>query len=358
MAVRLPGIVCMSRKPKYAVLFLLIPLLTLIGGAAAGWLWLNQTNQNIEPVVVDIRKGDTLTSLARQWQNDGWLRSAFALKVAGRITGLSRELKPGEYIVPAQLDNFALLSFLADARPRTYRITLIEGRPVREAIAVLGGAEYLLQDLGELSVDSVAAFLKLSGSPEAQLYPDTYVYHRDEPVSSLISQSHERLERVLAEEWEGRQKNLPYKTPYEALIMASIVEKETGVASERPVIAGVFVRRLRQGMRLETDPTVIYGLGSDFSGNLTRAHLRDSTNPYNTYRHKGLPPGPIALAGRDAIHAALHPADGTELYFVAKGDGSHYFSSTLDEHNNAVRRYQLRRRDDYRSSPAPDQTSN
>ena len=134
--------------------------------------------------------------------------------------------------------------------------------------------------------------------------------------------------------------------------MASIIEKETGVASERPVIAGVFVRRLQRNMRMETDPTVIYGLGADFDGNLTRRHLRDRSNPYNTYRQKGLPPGPIALAGRAAINAALHPAEGTELYFVARGDGSHYFSSTLEEHNAAVRRYQLSRRDDYRSSPA------
>ncbi|MEC8444580.1 MAG: endolytic transglycosylase MltG, partial [Pseudomonadota bacterium] len=138
-------------------------------------------------------------------------------------------------------------------------------------------------------------------------------------------------------------------------VMASIIEKETGVGSERPTIAGVFVRRLQSNMRLETDPTVIYGLGPDFDGNLTRKHLRDRSNPYNTYRNKGLPPGPIALAGRAAIHAALHPAPGKALYFVAKGDGSHYFSETLSEHNKAVREYQLSRRADYRSSPAPSQ---
>ncbi|MEK9765717.1 MAG: endolytic transglycosylase MltG, partial [Thalassolituus sp.] len=191
----------------------------------------------------------------------------------------------------------------------------------------------------------------------AQLYPDTYVYHRNEPVSSVIRQAHERLQKVLEEEWQQKAASLPYKTPYDALIMASIIEKETGVASERPVIAGVFVRRLQKGMRLETDPTVIYGLGDSFEGNLTRAHLRDSSNKYNTYRNKGLPPGPIALAGRAAINAALHPAPGTELYFVAKGDGSHYFSSTLSEHNDAVRRFQLRRREDYRSAPPADSSA-
>jgi len=144
---------------------------------------------------------------------------------------------------------------------------------------------------------------------------------------------------------------LPYKTPYEALTMASIIERETGLVQEREQISGVFVRRLHKGMRLQTDPTVIYGLGSDYDGNLRRVHLADDSNPYNSYRHGGLPPTPIALPGRAAIHAALHPAEGNALYFVARGDGGHSFSATLAEHEQAVRKYQLQRRKDYRSSP-------
>ena len=160
---------------------------------------------------------------------------------------------------------------------------------------------------------------------------------------------------VLQEEWQQRDSNLPYETPYEALIMASIIERETGLEAERGEISGVFVRRLQRGMLLQTDPTVIYGLGSSFDGNLRRKHLSEESNPYNTYRHPGLPPTPIALPGRAAIHAALHPQSGSSLYFVARGDGGHVFSDTLAEHNRAVRAYQLQRRKNYRSSPGASQ---
>ena len=160
------------------------------------------------------------------------------------------------------------------------------------------------------------------------------------------------MEKVLEEEWSHREEGLPYKNAYEALIMASLVEKETGTANERALISGVFVRRLQMKMRLQTDPTVIYGLGKKYTGNLRSHHLKDSNNRYNTYRHKGLPPTPIALAGRDAIHAALHPTKSDALYFVAKGDGTHYFSSTLKEHQQAVRKYQIRqRKKNYSSAP-------
>ena len=159
------------------------------------------------------------------------------------------------------------------------------------------------------------------------------------------------MSEVLRAEWDARAEDLPYETPYEALIMASIIERETGLPEERGQIAGVFVRRLQRGMLLQTDPTVIYGLGDAFDGNLTRRHLSEDSNTYNTYRHAGLPPTPIALPGRAAIHAALHPEPGSALFFVARGDGGHVFSDTLSEHNRAVREYQLRRRKDYTSSP-------
>lgn len=351
----------MSVKRFFIYTFLFLMLLSFAAGAAGFW-WLSRANLNENITVIEIPKGATLNGLATQWEDDGWLRSALALKIAARISMSGNDIRPGEFILPENLSNFELLTFLASAKARTYRLTLIEGRPISEAVQVLAEADHLEQDLGELTLAKISAFLELSGNTEAQLYPDTYVYHRNEPVSAIIRQANDRLNTVLEEEWEKRAetfsgKPLPYASSYEALTMASIVEKETAVASERPVIAGVFVRRLNKNMRLETDPTVIYGLGETYKGNLKRSHLRDRSNLYNTYRHKGLPPGPIALAGREAIRASLNPASGTELFFVAKGDGSHYFSSTLDEHNKAVRRYQLQRRSDYRSSPAPASTS-
>ena len=179
--------------------------------------------------------------------------------------------------------------------------------------------------------------------PEGWFFPDTYNYTSVDKASDILRHAYEKMKRVLEEEWGGRAEGLPYDKAYDALIMASIIEKETGLAQERSTIAGVFVKRLRLGMRLETDPTVIYGLGKEFNGNLRRSHLRQK-NPYNTYIIKGLPPTPIAMPGRAAIQAAVHPSDEESLYFVAKGDGSHFFSSSYEEHKEAVKKYQLSKR--------------
>ena len=188
-------------------------------------------------------------------------------------------------------------------------------------------------------------------SVEGWLLPETYHYHKGLSDIDVIGIAYANMQSTLSRLWPSRDQGLPYETPYEALIMASLIEKETGTASERPEIAGVFVRRLQKNMRLQTDPAVIYGLGDRYQGNLTRAHLREP-GPYNTYLNKGLPPTPIAMPGEAAIFAALHPAAGNALYFVAKGDGSHAFSATLTEHEAAVQRYQVRKRSqNYRSSP-------
>jgi UPF0755 protein len=184
---------------------------------------------------------------------------------------------------------------------------------------------------------------------EGQFYPDTYTYHKNDSDIDILKRAHQRLQMILEEEWLKRDKKLPLKTSYEALTLASIIEKETGAAHERSEISGVFIRRLNTKMRLQTDPTVIYGLGERYKGNLTRKHLKEKT-AYNTYRINGLPPTPIAMVGQDAIHAAVNPKAGKSLYFVAKGDGTHQFSETIRAHNNAVRKYQLKRRAGYRSS--------
>ena len=219
---------------------------------------------------------------------------------------------------------------------------LVEGWTFRQALATIDAHPRFGGDaLANLTDEVLMSQLGRAGEhPEGRFFPDTYRFPGKTGGLDVLRRALERMDRVLAEEWETRRPGLPIGTPYEALILASIIEKETAVAAERPQIGGVFVRRLQQGMRLQTDPTVIYGLGERYDGNIRRADLRES-NPYNTYMINGLPPTPIALPGREAIRAALQPQDGDSLYFVARGDGSHEFSGTLDAHNRAVRRYIL-----------------
>ena len=310
--------------------------------------------------VVQIHKGDSLYGLAYGWQKEGLLPSARLFLLQARFMKLERSIRPGEFLLQQGSTSADLLKLLAEGKAITHRIALIEGRTLYEELQKLAAQGKLKQDIEPLTSEKVAQVLSVEKNPEGLIYPDTYVYHSGDSVSGLLKQGAERMDQILQQEWQaylqrvekGEQQKLPYENAYEALVMASIVEKETGQVSERPQIAGVFVRRLQKNMRLETDPTVIYGLGSSFDGDLKRKHLRDRSNPYNTYRMKGLPPTPIAFAGREAINAALNPADGEELYFVAKGDGSHYFSKTLKEHNNAVNRYQrFKRTKNYRSAP-------
>ena len=316
--------------------------------------------ENENQIVVEIKKGQTLSELAYSWQVQGWLPSAKVLLIHARVSGSAKNIKPGEFEIPENTRAYEVLTLLTQGSSKRYKVSFIEGTRLTDVLTRLQQAPKLIQDIQPLTTSNVQAALGLSALAEGWVYPDTYVYHSGDTVSSIITQAHLRMQNILNEEWQlyteklskNEIKELPYRSAYEALVMASIVEKETGQASERPEIAGVFIRRLQMNMRLETDPTVIYGLGENYQGNLQKKHLRDRSNPYNTYRNKGLPPTPIALAGRAAINAALNPDSGDSLYFVAKGDGSHYFSTSLEEHNRAVRKYQIfRRSKDYRSAP-------
>jgi len=234
-----------------------------------------------------------------------------------------------------------------------WQIQFIEGWTFRDMRAALASSERLGQVTADWTDERIMEEMGANGShPEGRFFPDTYLFTSSETDLDLLRRAFERMEEVLATEWQAKAENLPYDSPYEALIMASIVERETGAVHEREEVAGVFVRRLEKGMRLQTDPTVIYGMGEKYQGRITRKDLRTHTD-YNTYRIDGLPPTPIALPGREAIHAALNPAEGDTLYFVARGDGTHKFSKTLAEHQKAVRAFQLNRRSDYRSSPTP-----
>ncbi len=261
-----------------------------------------------------------------------------------RLTGNSGKIKAGNYVFNGNLSMRDVLRLLVEGDVTQSSLRFTEGwnlRQVREALAENGALNH---DTSSMTPEQLAASLGIDkATPEGWLFPDTYHFSSGLSELQILRRAHQQMQTVLERAWAERAPGLPFATPYEALIMASIVEKETGLASERPMIAGVFINRLRIGMRLQTDPTVIYGLGEQYNGNLTRVHLQTDT-PYNTYTRAGLPPTPIAMPGSDSIHAVLHPADTKALYFVATGDGGHVFSTNLAAHNAAVWRYQIKRK--------------
>nr|WP_153917530.1 endolytic transglycosylase MltG [Pseudomonas sp. JG-B] len=324
--------------------------------AFAGWqqrVTLEQPLNISAERMLEVPTGATPGGLLNRLEAEGVLNNAFWLRQYWRFNLANESLHSGEYRLTPGMRAADLLALWQQGDVVQYSLTLVEGWNFRQVRAALAKQAKLEQTLVDVSDAEVMARLGRPGEyPEGRFFPDTYRYVRGTRDIDLLKQARDRLDQVLAEEWSKRADRLPYNDPYQALIMASLVEKETGVPTERGQIAGVFVRRLNSGMLLQTDPTVIYGLGERYNGNLTRDHLREAT-PYNTYVISGLPPTPIALAGREAIHAALHPAAGKSLYFVARGDGSHVFSETLGEHNQAVRDFQMKRRSDYRSSPTP-----
>ncbi|MBD9441136.1 endolytic transglycosylase MltG [Pseudomonas sp. PDM04] len=314
---------------------------------------LNQPLNVAQEALLDVPKGTTPTRTFYRLEADGVIKDAFWLRVYWRFNLPRQPLHSGEYRMQPGMTVDDLIDLWKRGEMVQYSLTLVEGWNFHQVRAALAKAEKLEKTLDGLSDSDVMDKLGHKGVfPEGRFFPDTYRFVRGMTDVELLKKAYDRLDEVLAAEWAQRAADVPYTDPYQALIMASLVEKETGVPQERGQIAGVFVRRLGLGMLLQTDPTVIYGLGDRYNGKLTRAHLKEST-PYNTYMIAGLPPTPIAMVGREAIHAALNPVAGNSLYFVARGDGSHVFSDDLDAHNSAVREFQLKRRADYRSSPAP-----
>jgi len=288
---------------------------------------------------VDVPSGTLLFRLIESLAERGLLRHPRILAWYGRLTGDATRIHAGEYRLTPGTTPIALIEKLVSGQVYMHQLTIVEGwrfidvlRVVRAHPAItateLDGAA-LMAELGKPDVH-----------PEGQFLPDTYTFPRGTRDVELLGWAHRALERKLDDAWARRTEAVALSTPYEALILASIIEKETALESERRAIAGVFMRRLKRGMRLQTDPTVIYGLGDSFDGDLRRGDLERDT-PYNTYTRFGLPPTPIALASAASIEAAVDPEEGDALYFVATGlpDGSHYFSATLEEHNRAVSRY-------------------
>lgn len=318
-----------------------------------GYQWLRSPLQVSEDgYVYTVPRGGSLSLLSRDLHREGILQHPRIWVAYARIKGRDG-IKAGEYRLTGDDTPASLLGKLERGEVITYQATLVEGWTFRDALAYLQArpkVDIKLSD--DEALNAFLAELELPGGhPEGWFFPDTYQYVAGNSDRDILLQSHRRMRDVLATEWANRAGALPYASSYEALVMASIVERETGVSHERGEIAGVFVRRLENNMRLQTDPTVIYGLADNYDGNIRRRHLSQDT-PYNTYRINGLPPTPIALPGREAIHAALHPAEGDALYFVARGDGSHQFSASLEEHNRAVQKFQIRRRNsDYQSAP-------
>lgn len=333
------------------ILFKLLGMLILAGSLVVGWFWLDyrsfaSTSLNLPADGMEyvVTPGSGLAAIARDLERRDILSSARYLVWMGRLSGSSARIQAGTYRLEPGTTPEGLLRQMVEGKVAQYALTLVEGWNFRQVLDAIRENPRIKQTLVGLSEPEIMARLGYPEvHPEGRFYPDTYRFPDGLTDVAFLQRAYRVMEERLAAEWEGRAPGLPYQSAYEGLIMASIVEKETGLASERPAIAGVFVRRLQKGMRLQTDPTVIYGLGVDFDGNLRRRDLENPT-PYNTYRIRGLPPTPIAMPGGDALHSAFHPAPGNELYFVARGDGSHHFSATLEEHNAAVVKYQLKGR--------------
>ena len=298
----------------------------------------------------EIVPGSSLRTVSEQLATRGIISHPLIFRAYARWRGLASSVQAGDYLIEPGTTARGLLAQFTRGAVRLYSFTIVEGWNQWELLDALRGHPQIDSSLTDEDWPGLLEEIGAeSAHPEGMFLPETYHFPRGTTDRTLLEQAHEHLQEVLAEEWPERAEGLPLTTPYEALVLASIVEKETARADERARIAGVFVRRLQKRMRLQTDPTVIYGIGKDFNGNLTRRDLRTDT-PYNTYTRHGLPPTPIAMAGRAAIHAALHPADGEELYFVATGlgDGSHTFSVTKADHDRAVAEYLQRLRNQRR----------
>jgi UPF0755 protein len=290
-----------------------------------------------------IQPKSSLKSIANQLVSQEVLTEPWRFIILAKLLHKESYLQAGNYTLNRNITPYQLLLSLNHGKATQGSITFIEGRTFEQMREKMLNNDALKQTVSVLSEQEI---LKLVGSThsvaEGLFFPDTFYFDRNTADTIILQRSYDAMNTKLENAWQGRDANLPYKNSYQALIMASIIEKETGKASERPMIAGVFINRLRIGMRLQTDPTVIYGMGSQYKGNIRKKDLLADT-PYNTYTRNGLPPTPIAMPGMAAIDAALHPEKTNALYFVGKGDGSHAFSTNLAEHNRAVVRYQLKK---------------
>lgn len=328
--------------PNLLKIPLLLALLAALAAAgAAAWYVAAPLEVRSLPVEFEIPPGTGFRAAAARIEAAGVPVGRLRFELLARLLGRSQDIKAGSYELTAAPTPLELLDKLTRGDVLQAELTVLEGWTFRQMRAALDAHPGVRHDTRGL--DEAAILARLGAAephPEGLFFPDTYLFARGSSDLRILRRAYVAMRRHLAAEWEAREAGLPYRSPYEALIMASIIEKETGRAEERDRIGGVLVNRLRLGMLLQVDPTVIYGLGNRFDGNLKKIHLL-TDGPYNTYTRPGLPPTPIALPGRASLRAALQPAKTDALYYVARGDGSSQFSRTLEEHNRAVRKYQL-----------------
>jgi UPF0755 protein len=317
---------------------------------ASGWLFSGYQNALKAPVVIgqpvtiDIVKGDSFRQIIHKLRDQHLFMKPLWFKVLAVRQQAVSKIKTGEYELPTGATIPDILALLVSGKSKQYSITFPEGRNFKEMLQTIEKNPNLEHTLKGVSNEELMTKLGATEKhPEGLFFPDTYYFDKNTTDVALLKRAYSKMQLVLQQEWFNKAEHLPFNTPYQALILASIVEKETAAKTERTQIAGVFSRRLTQGMMLQTDPTVIYGMGDSYQGNIRSEDLKAET-PYNTYKIKGLPPTPIAMAGREAIYAALHPDQSkNSIYFVSRGDGTHVFSATLDEHNQAVNQFQRKK---------------
>ena len=330
-----------DRGLKYWFALLLIFLGLIYGGIFLLPVVPNTPNVDSAPVYkVKINPNSSLSSIADQLGEQGLSINQFTIQVGARSIFVGSKLKPGTYMFPVGGSLGKVLLQIARGDRVRESIAIIPGMSIWQLRSIIDMHPALIHQTKGMSNKNLLQSLNLSyPSDEGLFLPDTYIFDPDEPDLNIYRRAAQAMQKQLNQAWEQKEPGLPLKTPYELLILSSIVEKETGRVSDRDMISAVFINRLNKGMPLQTDPTVIYGIGSKFDGNLRKADLRKDT-AYNTYMHKGLPPSPIAMPSKDSILAAAHPAKSEALFFVAKGDGSSHFSQSLKEHESAVDRYQ------------------